>query len=77
MNALQLLDDEILSLQAQLLGKHLERAYANGDRDTALALQDDMFAVIRERTKHRLTCETADGCYFADSISSPGAACNQ
>ena len=64
MNVLQELDDEIMGLEAQLLGKRMERAYAAGERNTAMLLQQQMVITVQRRKALR---GVDDGCYFADA----------
>ena len=65
MTGIQELHDEILGLEAQIAGKRLELAMAQGERDTARQHLHTMHQAIKARRDFRIQCaEDAGGCFF-------------
>lgn len=65
MTAIQELHDEILGLEAQLAGKRLELAMAQGERDTARQHMHAMNAAVIARRAFRIQCaDDAGECFF-------------
>ena len=65
MTGIQELQDEIMGLEAQLCGKRLELAMAQGEKDTARQHLHEMHRVIQSRRDFRIQCaEDAGGCFF-------------
>jgi len=68
MTDLQELHDDILGLEAQLLGKRMELAMAQGDKVGGRMFMHKMNEVIRERREFRIsTSEQAEECFFVAS----------
>ena len=75
MTGIQELHDEILGLEAQLAGKRLELAMAQGERDTARQHMLVMNAAAIARREFRIQCaEDSGGCFFdaAGAVDSVG-----
>ena len=65
MTGLQELQDAILGLEAQLAGKHMELAYALGERDVAHKHRQAMEQAIKAQRDFRIHCGISDGgCFF-------------
>jgi hypothetical protein len=65
MTGLQELKDEELGLVAQLAGKRMELAVAQGELDTARQHKQAMYQAIQERRAFRIALsETQGECYF-------------
>lgn len=56
MTGLQELQDAILSLEAQIAGKHMELAYAMGERDIAHKHRQAMERAIKAQRDFRIKC---------------------
>jgi len=56
MTGLQELQDAILSLEAQIAGKHMELAYAMGERDIAQKHRLAMEHAIKAQMDFRIKC---------------------
>ena len=63
MTGLQELQDAILSLEAQLAGKHMELAYAMGERDIAHKHRLAMEQAIKAQRDFRIKCGAGE-CFF-------------
>lgn len=80
MTGLQELKDEELGLVAQLAGKRMELAMAQGDLDTARQHKQAMYQAIQERRAFRIALSEAAGeCFFtasadADRVAVQGSA---
>ena len=76
MTGIQELHDEVLGLEAQLHGKRMELAAAQGEIDTARQHMNAMYQAIRARRDFRVQCaEDAGGCFFdaAGAVDAQGA----
>ena len=63
MTGLQELQDAILSLEAQIAGKHMELAYALGERDIAHKHRLAMEQAIKAQRGFRIKCGAGE-CFF-------------
>jgi hypothetical protein len=75
MTGMQELHDEIMGLEAQLAGKRLELAMAQGERDTARQHLHAMHAAIQALRAFRIgVADSAGRCYFdaAGSVDAMG-----
>ena len=66
MTGLQELQDAILGLEAQLAGKHMELAYAMGERDIAHKHRQSMEQAIKAQRGFRIKCGAGE-CFFDES----------
>ena len=65
MTGLQEIQDDILGLQAQLAGKHMELAMALGHRTEANQYRMEMEQAVKIRRSYRIAVGTSDGgCFF-------------
>lgn len=55
MNPIEQLHDEIMGLTAQLEGKRLELALAQGDKAGAHLLKESMYRAIKTRVNYRMS----------------------
>lgn len=72
MTGIQELQDAILGLDAQLAGKHMELAYALGERDIAHKHRQAMERAIKAQRDFRIRCGADGGCFF-DQAGARGA----
>lgn len=65
MTGIQELQDDILGLEAQLAGRRMELAMAQGERETARHHLHDMTQAIQSRMAFRVATADAQGqCFF-------------
>jgi len=66
MTGLQELQDAVLGLEAQIAGKHMELAYAMGERDIAHKHRQAMEQAIKAQMDFRIKCGDGE-CFFDES----------
>ena len=76
MTGTQELQDDILSLEAQIAGKRLELAMAQGEKDTARQHLHAMHQAINARRSFQIQCADAAGECFFDAAGAAAAGVN-
>lgn len=76
MTGLQELQDDILGLEAQLCGKRVELAMAQGERDTARQHLRAMERAVQARRAHRLNIGSDAGECFFDAAGAAAVGVN-